>query len=186
MVALSQLIRRLIISVIIVLFCPAGFTALWGTLYLHPGLRQVDLQRHLLPHEDVRVSRLGEQRLQDVQLRARERGPLPPLLPRVPCRTQRAARYITTVRPYGPHKATDYHLLCTKLLLAEILNKITQIHILRILRIYIYIGLFVAYSLRMYLFSVITIIVKAIIYKWVNCVQCLFSNVRNHRDVVIF
>lgn len=52
-----------------------------GFLYLHPGLRQVDFQRDLLPHEDVRVAGLSEQSLQDVELRAGEGGPLPPLLP---------------------------------------------------------------------------------------------------------
>lgn len=49
--------------------------------HLHSGLREVDLQRHLLPHKDVRVARLCEQRLQDVELRAGEGGALPPLLP---------------------------------------------------------------------------------------------------------
>lgn len=49
--------------------------------HLYSGLRQVDLQSHFLAHEDVGVTRFGEQRLQDVELRARERGPLPPLLP---------------------------------------------------------------------------------------------------------
>lgn len=58
----------------------------WGLSDLHSGLRQVDLQRHFLPHEDVRVARLGEQRLQDVELRPREGGALPALLPRVGCR----------------------------------------------------------------------------------------------------
>lgn len=56
-----------------------------GLSHLHSGLRQVDLQRHLLPHEDVRVARLGEQRLQDVELRPREGGAFPALLPRVGC-----------------------------------------------------------------------------------------------------
>lgn len=57
--------------------------------HLHPGLGQVDLQRHLLPHEDVRVARLGKQRLQDVELRPGEGGPLPALLPRVSWRTKK-------------------------------------------------------------------------------------------------
>ena len=49
--------------------------------YLDTGLGQVDLQSHLLPHEDVRVARLGEQGLQDVQLGAGESGALPTLFP---------------------------------------------------------------------------------------------------------
>lgn len=53
--------------------------------HLDSGLRQVDLERHLLAHEDVWVAGLGEQRLEDVQLRAREGGALPPLLPRGGC-----------------------------------------------------------------------------------------------------
>lgn len=43
---------------------------------LYTGLRQVDFQGHLLAHEDVRVARLGEQRLEHVELRAGERRPL--------------------------------------------------------------------------------------------------------------
>lgn len=54
-------------------------------MYLDSGLRKVDFQRHLLPHEDVRVAGFGEQSLQDVQLRAGEGGPLPPLLPGSRC-----------------------------------------------------------------------------------------------------
>ena len=54
-----------------------------GLTDLHSGLRQVDFQRHLLPHEDVRVARLGEKRLQNVQLCPSEGGPLSALLPRV-------------------------------------------------------------------------------------------------------
>ena len=49
--------------------------------YLDARLWQVDLERHLLAHEDVRVARLGEQRLEHVQLAARERRPLAALLP---------------------------------------------------------------------------------------------------------
>jgi hypothetical protein len=49
-------------------------------LYLDPGLRKVDLDGHLLPREDVRVAGLQEQCLQDIQLRAGERRPLPALL----------------------------------------------------------------------------------------------------------
>ena len=48
--------------------------------HLNPGLRQVDLDGHLLAHEDVRVARLAEQVLQHVQLLAGEGGPLPALL----------------------------------------------------------------------------------------------------------
>lgn len=60
-------------------------------LYLHTWLRQVDLESHLLPHEDVWVAGLGEERLQDVQLCSGEGGALPALLPRSGCtsRTQR-------------------------------------------------------------------------------------------------
>ena len=61
-----------------------------SVVYLHAGLRQVDLQRHLLPHEDVRVPGLSEQRLQDVELRAGEGGSLPPLLPGHRCGKRRA------------------------------------------------------------------------------------------------
>lgn len=43
---------------------------------------RIDLERHLLAHENVRVPSLGEERFQHVQLRAREGGALPPLLPR--------------------------------------------------------------------------------------------------------
>lgn len=45
--------------------------------YLHSGLRQTDPQRQLLPHEDVRVVRLGEAPLQLVELRRGEAGPVP-------------------------------------------------------------------------------------------------------------
>jgi len=48
--------------------------------YLHPGLGEADAQRQLLPHEDVRVVRLGEAPLQLVQLRRREARPVPLLL----------------------------------------------------------------------------------------------------------
>ena len=48
--------------------------------YLNPRLWQVDLESDLLPHEDIRVARLLEQRLQHVQLRAGEGRALPPLL----------------------------------------------------------------------------------------------------------
>ena len=48
--------------------------------HLHAGLGQVDLERHLLAHEDVLVARFGEQRLEHVELRACESGPLAPLL----------------------------------------------------------------------------------------------------------
>jgi len=59
--------------------------------YLDAGLGEVDLQGHLLPHEDVRVARLREQRLQDVQLRPGERGALPALLARRVCKQESAA-----------------------------------------------------------------------------------------------
>ena len=49
--------------------------------YLNTWLGQVDLQSDLLPHEDVRVARLGEQGLQDVELGASESGALPTLFP---------------------------------------------------------------------------------------------------------
>lgn len=52
---------------------------------LDSGLGQVDLERHLLPHEDVGVAGLPEQSLQDVELRAGEGRPLSPLLPRGRC-----------------------------------------------------------------------------------------------------
>lgn len=54
-------------------------------LYLNSGLRQVDFQCHLLPHEDVRVSGFCKQSFEDVELRAGEGGPLPPLLPGSRC-----------------------------------------------------------------------------------------------------
>ena len=50
---------------------------------LNAGLWQADLQRHVLPHEDVRVPRFSEQPLQYVQLGSRESRSLPPLLPRI-------------------------------------------------------------------------------------------------------
>ena len=37
-------------------------------LYLYAGLGQIDFEGHFLPHENIRVSGLGEQILQDVQL----------------------------------------------------------------------------------------------------------------------
>ena len=37
-------------------------------LYLYAGLGQIDFECHFLPHKDIRVSSLGEQILQDVQL----------------------------------------------------------------------------------------------------------------------
>lgn len=45
--------------------------------HLHPGLGQPDPHRDLLPHEDVRVVRLGEAPLQLVQLGRRETGSVP-------------------------------------------------------------------------------------------------------------
>ena len=47
--------------------------------YLHALLPQVDLPGQLLPGRHVRVVRLREQRLQLLQLRVREDGPVPPL-----------------------------------------------------------------------------------------------------------
>lgn len=58
---------------------------------LNSGLGQVDFQRHLLPHEDVRVAGFSEQRLQHVELRAGEGGPLPALLPGSRCGAKRDA-----------------------------------------------------------------------------------------------
>lgn len=55
------------------------------SFHLDSGLRQVDLERHLLPHEDVRVPGLGEQSLQHVELGARERGAFTSLLPGSRC-----------------------------------------------------------------------------------------------------
>ena len=49
--------------------------------HLNSGFWQIDFERDLLPHEDVRVSRLLEQGLEDVQLGPGEGCPLPPLLP---------------------------------------------------------------------------------------------------------
>lgn len=59
-----------------------NFTRQLSGRYLDSGLRQVDLEGHLLPHEDVRIARFGKQRLKDVQLRACEGGALPTLLTR--------------------------------------------------------------------------------------------------------
>lgn len=53
---------------------PAG---LQQPTHLHSGLRQADPQRQLLPHEDVRVVRLGEAPLQLVELCRGEAGPVP-------------------------------------------------------------------------------------------------------------
>lgn len=50
--------------------------------HLNSRFRQVDFERDLFSHKDVRVACLGEQRLQDVELRAGESGPLPALLSR--------------------------------------------------------------------------------------------------------
>ena len=48
-------------------------------LYLNSRLWKVDLESDLLPHEDIGISRLLEERLQDVQLLPGERCPLSPL-----------------------------------------------------------------------------------------------------------
>jgi hypothetical protein len=54
----------------------------WTLLvYLNPGLWQVNLERHLLPHEDVGVASLLEQGLQHVQLRAGKGRPFSSLFP---------------------------------------------------------------------------------------------------------
>lgn len=50
--------------------------------HLDSGFRQVDLQGHLLSHEDVRVPRLVEQTLQQVELGPSEGRPLSPLFAR--------------------------------------------------------------------------------------------------------
>lgn len=50
--------------------------------YLHSGLRQVDFEGHLLPHEDVWVACLGEECFQDVQLGPCKSGAFPTLLTR--------------------------------------------------------------------------------------------------------
>lgn len=49
--------------------------------HLDSGLWQVDFERHLLPHEYIRIASFCEKRLQHVQLGAREGGALAPLLP---------------------------------------------------------------------------------------------------------
>ena len=49
--------------------------------YLNSRFWQIYFERHFLPHEDVRVARLLEQGLEDVQLGPGEGRPLPPLLP---------------------------------------------------------------------------------------------------------
>jgi len=54
-------------------------------LYLHARLREVDLQRHLLAHEDVRVASLLKQRLKNVELRTGKRGSFSSLLPTARC-----------------------------------------------------------------------------------------------------
>lgn len=48
--------------------------------HLNPGLRQIDLQGHLLAGIHIRVLGLGKQGLQLLQLAPGEGGPLPPLL----------------------------------------------------------------------------------------------------------
>ena len=50
--------------------------------YLDSGLGKVDLEGHLLPHEDVWVARFGKQSLKDIQLCACEGGALPTLFTR--------------------------------------------------------------------------------------------------------
>lgn len=49
--------------------------------YLYSRFWQVDLQRHFLPHEDVRVSSFLEEGLQNVELGPGKGGPLPALFP---------------------------------------------------------------------------------------------------------
>ena len=55
----------------------------WSILnsHLDPGFWQVDLEGDLFAHEDVGVASLGEERFENVQLRAGERRPFPSLLP---------------------------------------------------------------------------------------------------------
>ena len=60
---------------------PLGIGNPWSGRYLDAGLGQADLEGDLLAHEDVRVARFGEQRLEHVELVARERRPLATLLP---------------------------------------------------------------------------------------------------------
>lgn len=52
------------------------------TSHLNPGLRQIDLQSHLLTGIHVRVLSLSKQGLQLLQLASCEGGPFPPLLSR--------------------------------------------------------------------------------------------------------
>lgn len=51
--------------------------------YLYTWFGETNLERDFFSHEDVRVSRLGKQRLEDVQLRSCEGGPLSTLFSRV-------------------------------------------------------------------------------------------------------
>lgn len=47
---------------------------------LHARLGQVDLQSHLLAHENVRIAGFAEEGLENVELRAGEGGPFAALL----------------------------------------------------------------------------------------------------------
>ena len=64
-------------------FALGGLLAYFGAAVLEPDLDarlgQVDFQRHLFAHKDVRVPGLLEQGLQNVQLLSGECGPLSPL-----------------------------------------------------------------------------------------------------------
>ena len=68
--------------------------------HLNAGLGQVDLEGHLLAHEDVGVARLGEQVLEHVQLSAREGRPLAPLLPWCCCETKIVPRIRKRYKKY--------------------------------------------------------------------------------------
>lgn len=73
-------------------FVAVSCKCLWSRAYLNARLGQVDLDGHLLPHEDVRVAGLGEERLEHVELRPREGGPLAALFARGLVRSARRYR----------------------------------------------------------------------------------------------
>lgn len=53
--------------------------------HLYPRFRKVNFHCHFFAHKDVRVARLGEQRLEHIELRAGERRPLTSLFPGGSC-----------------------------------------------------------------------------------------------------